>query len=60
LLDVSSPGRKTFRATVVDTEHDEVPYAKVTHGIEFELVEGTKAIDRWRLQLKELRRLGES
>jgi hypothetical protein len=60
LLDVRSPGRKTFRAEVVEAEHDEVPYARVTHGIEFELVEGTRATERWRLQLEELRRLGES
>jgi hypothetical protein len=57
-IDVDSPGRTVFRATVVTVQHDEVPYARVTHGVEFELVEGTRAVERWRLQLDELRAAG--
>jgi hypothetical protein len=59
-LDVASPGRTTFRAQVVSVEHDEVPYARVTHGIGFELVDGTRAVERWRLQLADLRALAET
>ena len=60
MLDVASAGRTTFRATVVSVEHDEVPYARVTHGIGFELVDGTRAIERWRMQLAELAALAET
>jgi hypothetical protein len=60
VLDVTSPGRTTFLGRVSSVEHDEVPYARVTHGIGFDLVDGTKALERWRLQLAELAALAET
>jgi hypothetical protein len=53
-----SPGRSAFCADVVSVERDEVPYATVTHGVEFELVDGAGAVNRWRKQLADLQELG--
>jgi hypothetical protein len=55
ISDAKTPGRTTFQATVVAVERDEVPYARVTHGVEFALVDGTGAVARWRRQLADLR-----
>jgi hypothetical protein len=48
-------GRRTFRARVADVEVDAVAYARVTHGIEFELLDHGEAMSRWAGQLAELR-----
>jgi hypothetical protein len=49
-------GRTTFDGTVVGVERDEVPYARVTHGIGFELVAHEKQVlMRWRAQLDGLK-----
>jgi hypothetical protein len=54
----SKDGRTTFDATVRGVERDEVPYARVTSGIEFELVSHqAQVLDRWRSQLDGLREL---
>jgi len=49
-------GRRRFRGRVVAVEIDRVAYARVTHGIEFELLD-TGARARWRRQIDELRGL---
>lgn len=48
-------GRVSFRSPVVAVEIDAVPYARVTHGIQFELLDGAAALDRWQRQLAGLR-----
>ncbi len=48
-------GRSTFRGNVVAVERDEVPYARVLNGVEFELVDQGGVVERWRRQLEELR-----
>ena len=53
----SADGRTTFRCTVDAVERDEVPYARVIHGIEFELVRESGALTRWARQLDELKEL---
>ena len=56
-LDESS-GRTTFQADIVGVERDEVPYARVTHGIGFELVaDEEQVLARWRAQLDRLKEL---
>ena len=51
-------GRTTFDCAVVGVERDEVPYARVTHGIEFELVaHEEQVLARWREQLDGLKEL---
>lgn len=50
----TTDGRTMFRCAVVGVERDEVPYARVKHGIEFELVDGTAATARWEQQLANL------
>jgi hypothetical protein len=51
-------GRATFHCTVVVVERDEVPYARVTRGIEFELVDRQdQVMARWRSQLSEMKEL---
>jgi len=47
-------GRVTFRGDVAAVEIDAVPYARVTHGIGFELLDPDAALARWRRQLDEL------
>jgi len=51
-------GRTTFDGDVVGVERDEVPYARVTHGIGFELVaHEEQVVARWRAQLDGLKEL---
>jgi hypothetical protein len=51
-------GRTTFDGAVVGVERDEVPYARVTHGIGFELVaHEEQVLTRWRAQLDGLKEL---
>jgi len=51
-------GRTTFEGNVVGVERDEVPYARVIHGIQFELVSHEQQVlARWREQLNGLREL---
>jgi hypothetical protein len=51
-------GRTTFNGAVVGVERDEVPYARVTEGIRFELVaHEEQVLARWRTQLDELSEL---
>lgn len=50
-------GRVTFRSPVVAVEIDSVPYARVTHGIGFELVDGAAALERWERQLAGMKAL---
>lgn len=56
----SADGRTVFRCAVLGVERDEVPYARVTQGIEFELVDGAAAVARWGRQLEHLAGLGAS
>jgi len=58
-LDATSAigGRTIFRAEIDAVERDEVPYARVTSGIRFELVDGASAVERWQRQLDELKAL---
>ena len=55
-----SEGRTIFRCVIAGVERDEVPYARVTHGIEFALVDGAAATDRWARQLEELAGMGRA
>jgi hypothetical protein len=48
-------GRVSFQGVVTAVERDEVPYARVVHGIEYELIEREATIERWCRQLDELR-----
>lgn len=51
-------GRTTFDGAVVGVERDEVPYARVTHGIGFQLVaHEEQVLARWRAQLDGLKGL---
>jgi len=50
----SAEGRTIFRCRVAGVERDEVAYARVTHGIEFELLDGAAATARWAKQLDQL------
>lgn len=50
-------GRVTFRSAVVAVEIDAVPYARVTHGIGFELVDGDAVLARWQRQLDGMKAL---
>jgi hypothetical protein len=51
-------GRTTFDGAIVGVERDEVPYARVTHGIGFELVaHEEQVLARWRTQLDGLKEL---
>jgi hypothetical protein len=54
---IGSTGAATaaFRAEVVTVEVDRVDYARVVHGIEYELVDREGALDRWRSQLTNLK-----
>ena len=53
----SGDGRTVFDAEVRGVERDEVPYARVTSGITFELVSHeAQVVDRWQSQLDGLRR----
>ena len=54
----ASSGRTTFDCTVAGVERDEVPYARVTNGIGFELVaHEEQVLARWRAQLDGLKEL---
>ena len=54
----SGAGRTTFDCAVAAVERDEVPYARVTTGIGFELVaHQDQVLARWRSQLDGLREL---
>ncbi|HEY4152186.1 MAG TPA: hypothetical protein VGM38_02580 [Pseudolysinimonas sp.] len=54
----STDGRTVFRARVDAVECDEVPYARVSHGIEFELIARQEQVTaRWRAQLQQLKEL---
>jgi hypothetical protein len=54
----SGDGRTTFDAAVRGVERDEVPYARVSSGIEFQLVSHqAQVLDRWRSQLDGLKEL---
>jgi hypothetical protein len=54
----SGDGRTVFRCAVARVERDEVPYARVTHGIEFELIAKQEQVTaRWRAQLQQLKEL---
>lgn len=55
----AAAGRRTFRCTVDAVEIDAVPYARVTHGIEFELLDDGASLERWRRQIDELRQLAQ-
>ncbi len=48
------PGRVILDGAVVALERDTVPYARVIHGIGFELTERGDAVARWREQLRVL------
>lgn len=51
-------GRTTFDGVVAGVERDGVPYARVTEGIRFELVDREEQVlARWRAQLDGLREL---
>lgn len=51
-------GRTTFDGAVIGVERDEVRYARVTHGIGFELIAHEEhVLTRWRAQLDELSEL---
>jgi hypothetical protein len=51
-------GRTTFDGAVVGVDRDEVPYARVSEGIRFELVaHEEQVLARWRAQLDGLREL---
>jgi hypothetical protein len=47
--------RAVFLCAVERVEIDAVPYARVTHGIGFEVLDADAVIPRWRRQLEELR-----
>jgi hypothetical protein len=51
-------GRTTFDGVVVGVERDDVPYARVTHGIAFALVaHEEQVLARWRAQLDGLKEI---
>lgn len=52
-------GLVAFRADVARVVQDEVAYARVRHGIEYELVEPDAVLERWRRQLAWLRGLAD-
>lgn len=49
--DAQRAGRLTFRCTIVSVERDAVPYARVLHGIEYELLEPAPTLHRWADQI---------
>lgn len=55
-----SAGRLVLRGNVVSVERDEVPYARVSHGIGFELLDGEAAVRRWIDQIAGLRRVASA
>jgi hypothetical protein len=55
--DAAGSGRVVFRGAVVGVEIDAVPYARVTHGIGFELLDPAAALERWQRQLDGLKAL---
>jgi hypothetical protein len=49
-------GRRTFRLGVRSVEVDSVPYARLVHGMEFELIDHEQQVlERWRSQLAGLK-----
>lgn len=56
-LDKAS-GRIIFNCTVESVERDEVPYARVTGGVSFQLTtQKEQVVERWRNQLKTMRKV---
>lgn len=47
-----------FRGKVIGVDDDRVGYARLIHGIEYELVDERPALQRWQRQLDHLRELG--
>lgn len=54
-----SGGLAAFAARVERVKNDEVAYARVRHGIEYELTEAPSVLARWRRQIDWLARLPE-
>jgi hypothetical protein len=54
-VDAEDDGRRTFVGNVVGVERDAVPYARVTSGIEYEVLDPAATVSRWRRQLDALR-----
>ena len=52
--------RRGFHCTVASVEIDTVNYARITHGLEFELLDEGAAIRRWKQQIEDLRTLAGS
>lgn len=58
LPDLGLPdGRRptAFALAVEEVRQDVVPYAELTHGVEFRLAEPRAALDRWRAVVEALR-----
>jgi hypothetical protein len=53
----SDQHRRVFHCTVASARVDTVPYARVTHGIGFQLVDEGAALTRWKKQIEHLKEL---
>lgn len=60
VAEIGEPARSAFRATLDELRRDEVPYATLTSGITFALVDPDEVLPRWERTLAALRSLSST